>query len=336
MVTLELTMNIYKPTPTNIKRAAEYIRQGKLVAFPTETVYGLGADALNKSAVARIFEAKMRPFFDPIIVHVHNLEQANLLARDIDETARKLIDRFWPGPLTLVLEKSDTVPDIVTAGLPTVGVRMPDHPVALALIRETGRPVAAPSANRFGSLSPTRPAHVLEQLGPACSMVLDGGACTVGVESTIVRTGRKKIELLRPGGITVEELTGVVGEITITTEHAIVEAPGQMEWHYAPSKPVLLTDTITVKDMDKSDTGYLFYSEPGFSYHEDRSEILSSRGDLREAAANLFSCLHRLDDMGIRQILAESVPERGLGLAIMNRLRKASKKRNHPEGIHRD
>ncbi len=319
-------MTIFQPTKYNIARAAELIKNGELVSFPTETVYGLGADTFNKEAVARIFEVKQRPYFDPVIVHVSDKSKVSILAKKLDAAAQKLINTFWPGPLTVILEKHESVPDIVTAGLSTVGIRMPDHPVALELIKTAGTPVAAPSANRFGSLSPTTPVHVLNQLGTCCSMILDGGNSSIGVESTIVKTGERETHILRPGGISVEEIREAIGEVTITDKPGSVEAPGQMPWHYAPSIPVMIAETFESIDPNRTDAGYLLFKKPDSWHPEERTEILSPVGNLREAAANLFSCLHRLDSMNIKIIIAEPVPETGLGLAIMDRLRKASKK----------
>jgi L-threonylcarbamoyladenylate synthase len=319
-------MVISHPSRSVMQEATAIIKSGGIVAFPTETVYGLGADAFNPLAVARIFEAKNRPLFDPLIVHIADLSQMEALASHVDKRAGRLAGRFWPGPLTMVMPRSGRVPDIVTAGLDTVAVRMPDHLIALELIRLTGTPIAAPSANRFGYISPTKAAHVLDQLGERVDMIIDGGDCSVGVESTIIKLDEGRNVILRPGGVPVEEIEAVIGPV----EMAVVladnpEAPGQLLSHYSPSIPVRLADGIAAIDFAREDAGFLLYRKPEFAVPAGRTEILSPGGDLQEAAANLFSALHRLDRMAISVIIAEPVPERGLGIAIMDRLRKASR-----------
>lgn len=317
-------MNIVKPTEENIRIAAEIIKKGGLAAFPTETVYGLGADALNPVASAGIFEAKKRPFFDPLIVHIADLSGVETAAQNVSPKSLKLMERFWPGPLTIVLEKRDIVPDIVTSGLPTVAVRMPVHPAARSLIRAAGTPVAAPSANRFGCLSPTTAEHVYSQLGDSVDIIIDGGPCSIGIESTIVKIMNDRIHLLRPGGIAAEEIEEFTGE-TLITEYTgeRPESPGQLPYHYSPEKRMVLVDKIEQTDQR---SGYLFFQKPAFPFPEERSRILSGKGDLREAAANLFSHLHWLDMLEIDRIYAERVEGSGLGLAIMDRLKKASMK----------
>lgn len=317
-------MKCYPATEETIRRAADALSHGGIVAFPTETVYGLGADAFNPIAVARIFEAKRRPHFDPLIVHIAGFDGIDVVARDIPGAARLLADAFWPGPLTLVLPKKDRVPDIVTAGLPTVAVRMPANDVALSLIRLLGRPVAAPSANPFGYLSPTCARHVAEQLGNEVDMILDGGQCDVGVESTIVKIDDSFAELLRPGGLPAEEIERIIGKLQIAEDpSARIDSPGQLKSHYAPKTPVRIVGGI---DEVPREDGIGVLAFTGTPRHADFSavEILSPSGDLREAAARLFLCLHNLDSRGVSVIYAESVPETGLGLAIMNRLRKAA------------
>jgi L-threonylcarbamoyladenylate synthase len=318
-----------RPVPAdagNIGLAARLLREGGIVSFPTETVYGLGACVHDARAVARIFEAKERPAFDPLIVHIAKREELELLVRDVPLLAWKLIDQFWPGPLTLVLPKHDTVPEIVTAGLPTVGVRMPAHPVAHALILETGSPVAAPSANPFGYLSPTTAAHVSDQLGDRVDMILDGGPSDVGVESTIVKIEAGALVLLRPGGMPLEEIERVAG-MPVSDESAVrnlPEAPGQMESHYSPHTPVRIIKSVAECGETVSRCGLLAFRDPGESGRFARVAVLSPTGDLREAAARLFSALHELDGYGLDEICAQEVPEQGLGRAIMNRLRRAS------------
>ncbi len=314
-------MRVLSADERSIAEAAELIRAGELVAFPTETVYGLGADARDARACAAIFQAKRRPFFDPLIVHVAQAEQAAELG-EVSALARRLIAAFWPGPLTLVLPRTPVVPDLVTAGLPTVAVRMPAHEVALRLIRAAGTPLAAPSANRFGLLSPTTAAHVREQLSEDVPLVLDGGSCPVGVESTILDLTNPRPTVLRPGGVEVEALHAVIGELSLdASPRERPHAPGQFKGHYAPRTPLRFWNG----QEETTDAGLLAFErvEPGVRFAA--VEVLTSRGDLREAAGNLFAALHRLDAAGLRVIYAQRPPERGLGLAILDRLRKAER-----------
>jgi L-threonylcarbamoyladenylate synthase len=307
-----------------ISRAAAILRAGGVVAFPTETVYGLGANVYDAKAVARVFEIKSRPRFDPLIAHVSDRRQAQSLVASFPETARKLARRFWPGPLTLVLPKSDRVPDIVTAGLPTVAVRMPDHPLALALIREAGVPLAAPSANPFGRISPTTAEHVRRQLGGDVELVLDGGPCQVGVESTIISLVEDKPVLLRAGGVAVEDIETVVGPVLRpTSDPNHPTAPGQLPQHYAPRTPVVLCANGH-HPVDGGRPGLLSFRGRAATNGFVAVEVLSPSGDLREAAANLFAALHRLDTLGLDLILADTVPDEGLGAAINDRLCRAS------------
>ncbi|MGQ9646841.1 MAG: L-threonylcarbamoyladenylate synthase [Thermodesulfobacteriota bacterium] len=309
-----------------IQQAAEIIRRGGLVAFPTETVYGLGADAFNPIAVARIFEVKKRPYFDPLIVHVSNPNDLHRLVAEVPITARRLLEQFWPGPLTLVLKKKEAVPDIVTSGLPTVAVRMPRHPMTLRLISLSGTPIVGPSANRFGYLSPTTAEHVREQLRDQIDFVLDGGPCDVGVESTIISFAEENPRLLRAGGIPVEEIETTAGRVEtneIRQEKPL--APGMLLRHYAPHTPILLDWSGEELDAFRDrKIGLLAFQKARDILKFAQIEVLSEKGDLREAAANLFSAIRRLDRSGLDLILAEPVPEVGLGRAIMDRLRRAS------------
>jgi L-threonylcarbamoyladenylate synthase len=345
---------VLPPTGDNLRRASEALAAGRLVSFPTETVYGLGAKALDPIALSRIFEAKRRPFFDPLIIHVAERSDLAGLCSGRNARAEKLMDRFWPGPLTLVMAKTDKVPDLATSGLPTVAVRMPSHPVALALIRAAGFPLAAPSANPFGRLSPTEAAHVRDQFQDGIELILDGGPCAVGVESTILSVTGETPMLLRAGGISREDLEAVVGPIGISgmdPEHPDRPlAPGQLPGHYAPRTRLRLLQQPVVRDasgrpahgsglmvaavMQKSGMrlGWLGFRDDlsGRSAAKNpagpfaAAEVLSPGGDMREAASRLFACLHRLDRQGLDLILAEPVPETGLGAAIMDRLRKAA------------
>ncbi|HOO71081.1 MAG TPA: L-threonylcarbamoyladenylate synthase [Spirochaetota bacterium] len=311
----------------NIGRAAGLLKKGGIVAFPTETVYGLGADCFNPGAVTRIFEAKKRPFFDPLIVHVAEISWLHKLCDEAPPAAVKLAEKFWPGPLTVIVAKNHSVPDIVTAGLGSVAVRMPSHPVARDLIIETGSPIAAPSANPFGYISPTRAEHVLMQLGDRVDMILDGGECSVGVESTIVRIEPGGVRLLRPGGITPDDLESVAGPLLVQAERqGPPQAPGQLPFHYSPMTPVCLVKDFGGLDLDDGQSGFIFYRKNDRSGESGRIAFLSENGDLHQAAANLFSVLHRLDGMNLTVIYAEEVPCSGLGIAIMDRLTKASKR----------
>lgn len=304
-----------------IEKAASLIREGKLVAFPTETVYGLGANALDPMAVARIFDLKERPSFDPLIVHIADISVLRRLCVLQDDRAEILASRFWPGPLTMVLEKKSIVPDIVSAGLSTVGVRMPDHPVALELILRSGCPIAAPSANKFGEVSPTHADHVKRNL-PGVDMVLDGGGTSVGIESTIIKLTDNGFVLLRPGAILPEDIA-----IYVPQDHSYyldgVDAPGMMKSHYSTRKPLFLETPGICQKMDCSNAGYLsFDSVPSDPYKKVLR--LTKNGDAREYAVNLFAGMHELDRADVAFIVAEPVPEVGIGVAIMDRLRKAA------------
>ena len=313
--------------PQSIRFAAEIIRGGGLVAFPTETVYGLGANALNPDAVARIFEVKQRPSFDPLIVHIATRASLDRLVETISLGDHRLMDVFWPGPLTLVLPKREIVPDIVTAGLSTVAIRMPAHPVAQALIREAGVPIAAPSANPFGYVSPTCAQHVLDGLGDHVDLILDGGPCQIGVESTIVSMVGTWTELLRPGSVTLAELREVIGPAVRAAASQTVVAPGQLPRHYATRTPVTILAAQGVRPVvhGHERAGLLAMSPLGQADERFCAiEVLSAAGDLREAARHLFAALRRLDTLGLDRLYAEPCDEQGLGLAIMDRLRRCA------------
>jgi L-threonylcarbamoyladenylate synthase len=304
-----------------IARAAQLLRDGELVAFPTETVYGLGGDATNETAVARIFAAKGRPHFNPLIVHVPGLAEAEPLAV-FDERAREAAARFWPGPLTLVLPRrpGSGLSLLASAGLDTVALRAPAHPVAQQLLRAAGVPIAAPSANRSGRVSPTNAAHVASELGARVALILDGGACPVGLESTILDLTGPVPVLLRPGGVTLETLQEVFGAIaTPATGETTPRAPGSLPSHYAPS----LKLRLGVREARPGEALLAFGPEappPGFA------EVLwlSRTGDPTEAAANLFAMLRQLDRPAFAGIAVTPIPERGLGRAINDRLRRAA------------
>lgn len=315
-------------TDALVRHAADVLRRGGLVAFPTETVYGLGADAFSESACARIFAVKRRPRFDPLIVHVLGIEDLDPLCTRVDDRVRRLTDAFWPGPLTLVLEKTARVPDIVTAGERTVAVRAPAHPVARALLARTARPIAAPSANPFGYISPTCAEHVAAQLGDEVDLILDGGRCEVGIESTIIDLSGEHARLLRAGGVEGERIEAVIGPLRTLTfgTQSTPLAPGQLASHYAPRVPLTLLDTPARRSEGGARTGLLAFGRvaPEVSSTYAAVEQLSESRELREAAANLFACLRRLDERDIDKIVAEPVPAVGLGVAILDRLRRAS------------
>ncbi len=312
--------------PEAIAEAARIIIRGGLVAFPTETVYGLGADACNPMAVARIFEVKRRPAFDPVIVHVGDPRSALLYGHCAGDLAQALIHSFWPGPLTLVVPKTDLVAPVVTAGLDTVAIRMPANPVALRLIHACGRAIAAPSANPFGYVSPTEAGHVADQL-TGVDLILDGGRCPVGVESTILSLAGARPCLLRSGGVPPEEIEKITGPLLWSTESVTrPDSPGQLARHYATRTPLQVTDgprSIGEPSPDMR-VGLITLLPPTDSEHYAAVEVLSATGDLCEAAANLFAALRRLDALGLDRLEARRVPEVGLGIAIMDRLRRCS------------
>jgi L-threonylcarbamoyladenylate synthase len=313
--------------PHAITTAVALLRAGELVAFPTETVYGLGADALNERAVAQVFAVKNRPRFDPLIVHVPDQEVVRHYAAEVDERAVALMARFWPGPLTLVLKKRPIIPDLVTAGLDTVALRVPAHPVALALLHAFSKPVAAPSANPFGYVSPTTAGHVQDMLGNAISLILDGGPCTVGVESTVCALTEEGAVVLRLGGVTVEAIEAAIGPVTIAdASRADPRSPGMLPRHYSPHVPLMLL--AAGEDLPRPRSGerigLLTLAPRPDTEGYVVVEVLSQDGNLVEAAANLFTALHQLDGLGLERVVIESVPERGIGRAIMDRLRRAA------------
>ncbi len=314
-----------KPSDATITRAGEIIRAGGLVAFPTETVYGLGADATNDRAVARIFAAKGRPEFNPLIVHGASREALEALVV-LSPLADKVADRFWPGPLSLILSRRADCPvsRLCSAGLDTLAVRLPAHPLAQRFLAAANRPIAAPSANRSGGISPTRAEHVTESLGEAVDMVLDGGACPGGLESTVLDMTSDTPTILRPGLITEEELSEVVGPLTGNVSNKIKspsKSPGQLASHYAPATPVRLNARGPANtETEEALLAFGPNVPEGFAVTSN----LSIAGDLIEAATNLFALLHQLDRAGMARIAVMPVPEAGLGVAINDRLRRAA------------
>jgi L-threonylcarbamoyladenylate synthase len=313
--------------PVAIERAARLLRSGELVAFPTETVYGLGADATDERAVAAVFAAKGRPHFNPLIVHVSGLEAAEALA-EFDARARRLAAHFWPGPLSLVLRRrgGSGLSLLASAGLDTVAIRAPAHPVAQALLRASGRPIAAPSANRSGRVSPTEAAHVAAELGDRVTLILDAGRTPVGLESTVLDLSGETPALLRPGGVTLEQLTEFLGPIA-TPAVGPLRSPGMLPSHYAPSLPLRLNATSA--RLGEALLAFGRDAPPGFA----EVAWLSRSADLTEAAANLFAMLRQLDRPAFTGIAVMPIPEHGLGRAINDRLRRAATRRpGEPSG----
>ena len=311
----------------DINRAKQLLDHGQLVAIPTETVYGLAANALDATAAARIFAAKNRPSFDPLIVHVATAMRVHELVTDFPDQAQALAASFWPGPLTLVLPKKNYIPDLVTAGLPTVGVRCPSHELTLELLHLLDYPLAAPSANPFGYVSPTRPEHVQEQLGSQVAYILDGGPCRVGVESTIVGFADGPV-IYRLGGVAVEEIENVVGRVRVMTHSSSNPvAPGQLASHYAPARQIVLGNIAELLTQHPNEKVALL------RYHKRLPDtpvpqiVLSPSGSLEEAAQNLFAALRQFDKMDVTLVLAELVPDTGIGRAINDRLRRAATSR---------
>jgi L-threonylcarbamoyladenylate synthase len=342
--TILLKVDPENPDPAKIQVAAQIIQKGGLVAFPTETVYGLGADALNSDAVLALFEAKKRPLDNPPIVHVANASEVYKLVQEVPKKAELLMKTFWPGPLTLVFKRSNIIPNVTVAGLDTVAIRMPKHKVALALIKQSGLPIAAPSANLAGKPSPTTAKHVYEDLNGRIDVILDGGATNIGVESTVVDLTVDPPMVLRPGGASFEALKKVLGDVRL---HPFVQAeedlplekirsPGMKHRHYAPNAEVILVEgavaavTSKIKELSQSyrlkgaKVGILATDETQVVYEADVVKSLGSRFNLAVIAQNLFRLLREVDAENVDVIIAEGVPSEGIGLAIMNRLRKAS------------
>ena len=342
--TILLKVDPVEPDLSKIHRAANLIKSGGLVAFPTETVYGLGADALNANAVLALFEAKKRPMDNPPIVHIGDLKDVNKLAAFVPSQIEDLMEEFWPGPLTLVFKRSDLVPAVTVAGLETIAVRMPKHEVALSLIRESGCPISAPSANLSGKPSPTTADHVLDDLNGRIDAILDGGPTQIGVESTVLDVTVDPPTVLRPGGTSVEALKKSLGRVRL---HAHVEAekehesgtarsPGMKHKHYAPRAKLVLVEgplSAVVEKVNElagtykaegSRVGVLATDETASKYEVATVLSMGSRFNLETIARNLFASLRKFDSESIDVIIAESVPIDGLGLAVMNRLRKAS------------
>jgi len=342
-------VNPFNPQIKYIKKAAEYIKKGEVIAFPTETVYGLGGDATNKDSILKIFKIKERPLDNPIIVHIADLKDLEFVAEDIPEIAFKLIKKFWPGPLTLILKRSKNIPKETSAGLETVAVRMPSHPVALSLIKYSNVPIAAPSANKSGKPSPTKASHVLDDFKDKIPLILDAGHTLYGVESTVIDLTKVPPILLRPGALPAEDIKKVVENLVIDEiaygfkkilEKEKVTSPGLKYRHYAPEKPLILVEgneeskikkineLISYFKKNNKKVGLLIaYENKKFFVNDNEIEILGRKDNLFEIAYKLFEKLRKIDKKNIDVIIAEGFEDKGIGLTIMNRLRKAATER---------
>jgi L-threonylcarbamoyladenylate synthase len=324
LLTLIFAFMICEPTQMNeIGKAADIIRNGGVVIFPTETVYGLGANALNPDSVGRIYEIKNRPSTHPLIVHVGSIESALELVENLPPLALILMKKFWPGPLSLVLKKSKKVPDSVTGNQPTVAIRMPKHSLALSLLNQTGLPIAAPSANLFGQLSPTRVEHLSHLIKEKVGAILDGGPCEVGLESTILQVEGDRLSLLRPGGISRETIEKEIG-VTLQANPLAPRVSGSLKDHYSPKKPLYLKEDVSV--WSAHDRGVLLFSSHPSAPLFGHSEVLSPSENMEEAARNLYKALYLLDQSPVKEIIAQKPPTHSLGEAILDRLTKASRK----------
>lgn len=313
-------------TGTDVTLAKQFLEKGELVAIPTETVYGLASNALDPIAVAKIFEAKNRPTFDPLIVHTHSLAGVYDFVTHIDPQLLKLAEAFWPGPLTLLLPKKSHIPDLTTSGLDRVGVRVPQHALTLQLLEKLPFPLAAPSANPFGYISPTTAAHVQKQLGDKISYILDGGNCEVGLESTIVGEEEGQVIIYRLGGLSIDAIERVVGNVSIQlNQSSNPKAPGQLKSHYAPKKPVFTGNVAKLQRIHKHHkTGFIVFGETLVDAPGGIVKNLSPSQNYHEAAANLFSFLRELDEADVDIIICDLLPAMDLGLAINDRLRRAA------------
>jgi L-threonylcarbamoyladenylate synthase len=314
---------------TNILDAVKLLKEGKIIAMPTETVYGLAGNIYNDHAIKSIFELKKRPHFNPLIVHIKSVAELILIAREIPDKAKLLAAAFWPGPLTLVLPKQLGISDLITAGKDTVAIRVPNHAVALELLELLDFPLAAPSANPFGSISSTKAEHVANFFGPSLPIVLEGGACEKGIESTIVGFEGGQAVLYRLGSISIEALEGVVGPIKITIHNdATPVAPGMLSKHYSPKTPLFLSEDIaeSIQKFADQRIGVLAYNQFWSSPSIKGQEVLSLSGNLYEAASRLYSAMHDLDAMQLDVIIAQRVPNHGIGIAINDKLQRAATK----------
>lgn len=313
---------------TNTNKAKQILLNDDIVAIPTETVYGLAGNAFSKKALKKIFTLKKRPFYNPLIVHIKSATFLDTVAHDIPDIAMKLADAFWPGPLTLVLKKQPYIPDLVTSGKETVAVRVPNHPLTLELLEKLDFPLAAPSANPFGAISPTTVEHVLNYFKEELEIILDGGKCEKGIESTIIGFENNQPILYRHGSIAVEEIEQVVGKVIISTKNDTKpNAPGMLSRHYAPKTDTYLTNNVNelIKTFADKKIGLLLFKDGIIDRKDIFQEVLSKTGNLNEAAKNLYATMHRLDKSNLDVIIAEKFPNIGLGKTINDRLERAIK-----------
>ena len=312
----------------DISKAIQILNDDKLVAIPTETVYGLAGNIYSEDAISSIFKIKQRPLFNPLIVHISSVKQLDTIVSYIPEKAKLLSDAFWPGPMTLVLKKQHTIPDTVTAGKDTVAVRIPNHPVTLKLLEGLGFPLAAPSANPFGCISPTSAKHVEDYFINELDMVLDGGPCKNGIESTIIGFENDEPIIYRLGSISIEDIESVVGKVNIKNKkESSPDAPGMLSKHYAPSTPTFLVDNVRafVSPISGKNIGLLVFNKKLDYPHIKHQFVLSKNSDLKEATSNLYSALHELDKLKLEMIVCEKLPDYGLGKSINDRLVRATK-----------
>lgn len=309
----------------NILFASMLLKEGELVAIPTETVYGLAGNALNEDAILKIYSAKNRPKFDPLIAHTNSVEKIKQWVADMPQEAIDLADAFWPGPLTMLLNKSSLIPDLLTSGLSRVAFRIPNHPLTLELLAQLDFPLAAPSANPFGFVSPTQADHVNDQMGDKLQYILDGGPCQIGIESTIVGFEGPRVVVYRLGGLSLEEIEGVVGKVEVRlNKSSNPVAPGMLKSHYSPGKPVIIGDIE--KEIARHSTQKIGIISFHKAFEEYETQVLSESGDLREAAKNIFQALRYMSKTDVDVILTETFPNEGLGRAINDRLQRAAAK----------
>ncbi|RYU93507.1 L-threonylcarbamoyladenylate synthase [Emticicia agri] len=311
----------------DIAEAIGLLNEGHVIGIPTETVYGLAGNAINTDAVAKIFEVKNRPSFDPLIIHTNSIDRFSAYVSEIDERAFALAEKFMPGPLTLLLPRKDIIPDLVTSGLDKVAIRIPQHPLTLELLSQLDYPLAAPSANPFGYISPTSAAHVNNQLGDKIKYILDGGTCQVGIESTIVGFEAQEAIVYRKGGLSIEEIEGVIGKVKVIDHSSSnPQAPGMLKSHYAPKKQLLLLPENQSVRNDGKKIGYLGFQHYHQEIPQQNQLLLSPDGDFREAAKHLFAYMRQLDAMDVDIIYTDLLPEKDLGRAINDRIRRATVK----------
>ncbi|EIA07938.1 L-threonylcarbamoyladenylate synthase [Flavobacterium frigoris] len=314
---------------TNINKAAKALQNDDIIAIPTETVYGLAGNAYSENALKKIFAIKKRPYYNPLIVHIKSVSSLSTIASDVPTMALKLAEEFWPGPLTLVLKKQPHISDLITAGKETVAVRVPNHPIALAVLEKLDFPLAAPSANPFGSISPTTAGHVFDYFEEELEVILDGGSCERGVESTIIGFEGNQPVLYRYGSISVEEIERVVGPLLFTVNNDNTpNSPGMLSRHYAPITDTYLTNHVAdlVHSFQGKKIGLLLYKNEIPNQEDAIQEVLSENGHLHEAATKLYAALHRLDKSNLDVIIAEKFPDDGLGKTLNDRLQRAIKK----------